>query len=118
MTTQREDPARFLLRCKLCGKTVRQDLLRVFKEGEPTTFLGHYMPAEIYDEHFIDPVTREPTQPGACKCKCGRFYSSVQQITGRTVPGTRCGARCRNSKGPTCECSCGGTNHGSGHHHA
>jgi hypothetical protein len=27
----------------------------------------------------------------------------------------KCGARCRNAVGPSCDCSCGGENHGMGH---
>lgn len=27
----------------------------------------------------------------------------------------KCGAKCRNSTGPSCECACGGENHGCGH---
>lgn len=40
-------------------------------------------------------------------------------MTFRAVAGTvtekPCGSRCMGSKGPTCECACGGRNHGSSH---
>lgn len=41
---------------------------------------------------------------------CGRYFK-VEQVRGRRT-GHECGARCMASKGPTCECACGGKNHG------
>jgi hypothetical protein len=32
-----------------------------------------------------------------------------------TVSAKACDARCTNARGPLCECSCGGENHGAGH---
>lgn len=37
----------------------------------------------------------------------------VQQVEGVFNDDVKCGAKCRSSKGPSCECSCGGENHGS-----
>jgi hypothetical protein len=45
-------------------------------------------------------------------CGCGKF-AVVQRIKGR-VTEHKCGARCRSSTGPNCDCSCGGANHGCG----
>lgn len=40
-------------------------------------------------------------------------------VTLKAVIGTtsakECDARCINAKGPSCDCSCGGENHGAGH---
>ena len=36
----------------------------------------------------------------------------VQQVTGTLSDKVICGPKCMASKGPTCECSCGGENHG------
>ena len=41
---------------------------------------------------------------------CGRAFK-VTTIRGRRT-GHTCDARCMASKGPSCECSCGGKNHG------
>lgn len=54
-----------------------------------------------------------PIAPGVT-----RFYaymndgSKPRMFHGTTVEGRTCGARCRNSLGPSCSCSCGGHNHG------
>lgn len=115
MTTHHERPVRFLLRCARCKTTKRRDLVHSYEQGEPTVYLDMRSPAQIYDSHYIDPLTREPVLPGLAKCTCGRVFGSVFQVAATMVANVRCGARCRNSKGPTCECSCGGTNHGSGY---
>jgi hypothetical protein len=47
------------------------------------------------------------------KC-CGRDLA-VEKIAGRVSVDHKCDARCVQSKGHTCECSCGGKNHGAGY---
>jgi hypothetical protein len=42
---------------------------------------------------------------------CGR-PRYAKQIVGRYSARHTCGARCMASTGPSCECSCGGKNHG------
>ena len=47
----------------------------------------------------------------------GAVGSSVRPITRRVIfvdtdKPTKCGAMCRNAKGPMCDCSCKGENHG------
>lgn len=50
--------------------------------------------------------------PPQRKCpSCGKW------VEGNAVVGTeneriKCGPKCRSAKGPDCECSCGGQNHG------
>lgn len=39
----------------------------------------------------------------------------IEQVTGTYNEDIRCGPKCRNSKGPQCDCSCGGKNHGAGY---
>lgn len=50
----------------------------------------------------------------ADKCACGRSNSWVT-VSGKVSDKHQCGAKCLNSTGTTCECSCGGKNHGAGH---
>ena len=45
------------------------------------------------------------------KCKVRMTFNAVAG----TVTEKPCGGRCMASKGPTCECACGGRNHGSSH---
>lgn len=61
----------------------------------------------------VDPWDREQTYNvnADFRCSgCGRYFQ-VTQIRGR-VSEHVCGAKCLASKGPSCECSCGGKNHG------
>lgn len=46
-------------------------------------------------------------------CGCGRQVS-LKRVQG-VVNDHVCNAKCMNSTGPSCECSCGGANHGRGH---
>ena len=45
---------------------------------------------------------------------CPECPGSLQwdEIDGRVVDDHPCDARCMGARGPTCECSCGGANHG------
>lgn len=44
-------------------------------------------------------------------CACGTEIT-LYPVAGRVVADHECGAKCLNSKGHVCECSCGGENHG------
>lgn len=44
---------------------------------------------------------------------CRRFFKATQ-IKGKLSNKHECGSKCMASKGPSCECSCGGANHGKG----
>lgn len=47
----------------------------------------------------------------ACpECGKGKYGHTVQ---GKYSDKIVCGAKCRSSKGPVCECTCSGENHGS-----
>lgn len=39
----------------------------------------------------------------------------LRRVRGRTNPVIMCDARCEGATGHTCECSCGGKNHGAAH---
>lgn len=41
--------------------------------------------------------------------------TAVEQVFGSVSEGKRCDARCVNAKRSSCECQCGGRNHGGGH---
>lgn len=47
---------------------------------------------------------------GACP-SCGLVNSSATRVRGFVTEHV-CDARCTGAKGPNCECSCGGKNHG------
>ena len=44
---------------------------------------------------------------------CHRL-SPVQRVAGRVVESKACNDRCMGATGPSCECACGGENHGAG----
>jgi hypothetical protein len=46
--------------------------------------------------------------------RCGAMQWHAKRIEGFKTDET-CGGKCRNAKGPQCECSCGGENHGKGY---
>lgn len=48
-------------------------------------------------------------------CTCDNPDTTVKMIRAFYVQDIACGPRCLNAVGPDCECSCNGTNHGSGH---
>ena len=76
----------WILRCTKCKSHVRLDVGTV----APVANIGG----------FVGPIV-------TC---CG------QEMTAKVLKGTvnehKCGAKCRNSKGHVCDCSCGGKNHG------
>lgn len=45
-------------------------------------------------------------------CECGKTQQG-HLVNGRYSDKILCGAKCRSSKGPSCECHCGGKDHGS-----
>ena len=50
---------------------------------------------------------------GVCPT-CGKYHATQRRINYAKNPSLhKCGARCMAAKGPNCECSCSGVNHGS-----
>jgi hypothetical protein len=45
----------------------------------------------------------------------GRYL--LDNVMAYEVPEIKCGGSCRNAVGPSCDCSCGGANHGHSHAH-
>lgn len=59
-----------------------------------------------------DPEFFHVTRNNCLRCwTCGARFRFVAVTTVRRTAHV-CDARCEASKGPTCECSCGGKNHG------
>lgn len=50
--------------------------------------------------------------PGITSFCVSREGMTTVRFTGRVSDKHTCGAKCRNSTGPSCTCSCGGHNHG------
>lgn len=47
-------------------------------------------------------------------CPSCATVTAVSQVFGAVSEGKRCDARCLNAKRSSCECQCGGKNHGGG----
>ncbi len=61
---------------------------------------------------FISPTTGSNLLP--CRGGCGRDLYA-QPVRGKFSAKRECSAKCMSSHGFTCECSCGGKNHGAAH---
>ena len=46
---------------------------------------------------------------------CGGHGATFEIIRGTFAEAVKCGPRCRNAVGPSCDCQCGGENHATGH---
>ena len=55
-----------------------------------------------------------PTWLPAVRCECGATVK-LAVVVGYMDERVRCGALCRNAVGPSCDCACGGANHGANH---
>lgn len=53
--------------------------------------------------------------PGALHPQGGPARVRLQVLRGRYVADHKCDGRCMSATGPSCDCSCGGRNHGANH---
>ena len=90
----------FHCRTKGCKQVFAYDYL-VIPSGKWNSFLRH-------DETGKRIWSNEEVCPG-----CGFRPFVAHEVVGKVTEHT-CGAKCRNAKGPICDCSCGGAHHGEG----
>jgi len=74
----------------------------VWRDGRPVTYRDKYDLTRI--------VLRDFTCTG-----CGGHLATFKVVQGSFAAGIKCGGKCRNAVGPSCDCQCAGQNHGSGH---
>jgi hypothetical protein len=91
---------RVIFTCRHCSKTRAFDYDR-FRRERTTA-----------DGRRVIPVWNG----GVTECdqvcpSCGRLNLKYSVVRGRVTP-HECGSKCLASKGPACDCSCGGKNHG------
>lgn len=107
-------PRRLIYRCqnRLCAKTRRLEVehrFDVLSGSSPATGKPY---RTIARERWIDPDTgRQVIFTIGCTCR-GRMEATV--VKGK-LSDKVCGPRCHNAKGPDCDCSCAGDNHGKAH---
>lgn len=97
------DILRVIYRHKTCTAAKNPHVRHVFTVSRLGGFID-----EAGVEHKAHPAHYLPAM--ACPA-CGALRLG-RAVIGRVVETIKCGARCRASKGPTCDCSCGGHNHG------
>lgn len=90
---------RWLGRCKHCKGLVKVELAAA--DAQPGWHIGHHQRL-VECPHGC--VSRSNGRP---------LYVALKGITG-SLSDRRCNATCLNAKGPSCDCSCGGRNHGAG----
>lgn len=120
--TTTTDEANVLYRCAPCERTTRRSQVwrrRVHRTTQQQTWTD---PIRRTAERFTEITwtddqgrTTHGPHPPAVACPSCRRPTSGQTVRGRFSALHRCDARCIYAKGPECECSCGGKNHGAGH---
>lgn len=106
-TKQTTSTTREIATCKRCKQT-RSRLLTTTSER---TYRSD-MFAEV-NRRVIAQTTDDGSRVHQVDC-CGQWLN-WQPVKGHYVAERKCDARCVNSKGHVCECSCGGKNHGAGY---
>jgi hypothetical protein len=108
-------PHYVLYKCRQCKRTYRKTYQvshRAIDNEHPEWYLRR-----TYHEYSIDGGRFSRTEtlyyPGL-KCDCGNpSLLHGKRIDGRQVDHCPCDKRCTHATGHSCECSCGGANHGS-----
>jgi len=61
----------------------------------------------------LDLEPGENNNPKNQYCSCGAARMRMSAVQGR-VSETKCSSKCTGAVGPSCDCECGGRNHGAG----
>lgn len=104
MNTTNKTTARYFGKCNGCKKAIVRDF---------TTIGGNKIPVVIGIDRYEDIFNAASL--GLIRCDCGGRIGSWTALKAKFSDKHVCGAKCLASKGPCCECSCGGKNHGAGH---
>jgi len=95
-------------RCRVC-KVARRVTVRVVTTWR---LVGDWGRMPRGKQTTVDGIKVRPSMAGTFSC-CGQRHS-LKRINGRTTD-HECDARCMAATGHSCECSCGGANHGAAH---
>ncbi len=120
-TTERLRVTPVLYRCKPCRRTVRRfvwvrtsscrwfsaSVQRMASSTTRTVYDADGRHVYTDDGRFALPVPM-------VDCQCGRQMKQTP-VRGRYVADIPCTAKCVAAVGPSCDCSCGGKNHGGAH---
>lgn len=103
-------------RCKACKRGARAELTETVHRAVQTytSVQGARLERSVYSYSYDGgrpSKDRTKVVRGACTCGAQVSLKRVMGVVNDHV----CDARCMGATGPSCECSCGGKNHGSGH---
>lgn len=94
---------RFNGRCRACGTKHSRKQVALVDDG-----------TDRYVETVEDLLPVGGLGHPILTCSCGkRLY--LKRVVGKTNTAIECDARCMSAIGHTCECACGGLNHGASH---
>ena len=121
-TTTSTGTVAVLFRCRPCERTTgRPHLWRetfsrsIIRRTHQHPSLGRPVTQAETTWSLPDGRTLRGEHAPARQCRSCQRPTSGQPIRGRFSAAHRCDARCIYAKGPDCECSCAGANHGIGH---
>jgi hypothetical protein len=100
---------RVIWTCKCGTKAYDYTATRLYHHTDRLFGQVKYGEARLTRE--VNGEARDISHDAACPV-CKRHRKSAHVVG--TVTEHKCGAKCRSSKGPVCECSCGGAHHGGG----
>ena len=100
---QAGEAVRMIYRCRWCEKAGRPGFVRAI-DYAVSKYGNLYSPEDL--SHYTQDDYRCPTCGHECK---------AAMVDAHYVPDQKCGGKCVNAIGPSCECSCGGKNHGAGY---
>lgn len=109
---------RVIYRCKRHKTTVRRVFVQTVERYRSTTHPQRLITGRI---RFFDGDTDVTGMGGSlprteCQSCPERQNNAMlgQPVKGRLVDTIKCGSKCVNAVGPSCDCSCSGDNHGAG----
>lgn len=115
----------FLGKCKPCKRAIQVSAVSVDKHDATRDRMGKVISPKRASWQIVGGSLAGYTSPLAAAwngkwqwtvaCPGCRAQVSVTAVMGVMSEDHICGERCLASKGPNCECSCGGANHGKSH---
>lgn len=101
---------RFSCKCKLCKEKWTTEV-----SDRAAAFNAHAAICPKYAEVFAKRrVTFALLSEDSEKYQISALFFNHQQIEGRYAADIKCDGRCMSATGHSCDCSCGGVNHGAG----
>lgn len=109
------DTVRYLAKCKSCGKGCARDFQTQGGNRIPVVLVAYYelSPRTEY-QHLTEVSIWEAGERGLLRCTCGRALRTWSAVKARRTK-QPCGAKCLAATGASCDCACGGKNHGAQH---